>query len=74
MAIPKKRVPTKVAMWKKTRRLGTREVAMIMNMSPDLVARLAREGVIIGKKVGPREWGFTRKAIETFRDKWLAAA
>ncbi|MFC1888513.1 helix-turn-helix domain-containing protein [Thermodesulfobacteriota bacterium] len=42
--------------------MSTREVAMVLDMSPDEVALLARKGVIKGKKVG-RGWRFDRKAV-----------
>jgi len=42
--------------------MSTREVAMVLDMSPDEVAMLARRGTIKGKKVG-RGWRFDRKAV-----------
>ncbi len=53
--------------------LKTRDLAMILDMSPDAVNDLARRGVIRGYKSG-NQWRFRRRDVEKFlaRD-WTVA-
>jgi excisionase family DNA binding protein len=48
--------------------LKTRDLAHILDMSPDAVNDLARKGVLKGYKSG-NQWRFRRKDIERFLDK-----
>ncbi|MFC1890607.1 helix-turn-helix domain-containing protein [Thermodesulfobacteriota bacterium] len=46
----------------KKKLLGTRDVAMILDMSPDTVADFARKDILRGKKVG-RQWKFRQRDV-----------
>ena len=48
--------------------LKTRDLAILLDMSPDAVNDLARKGVIKGYKSG-NQWRFRRKDIERFLEK-----
>ena len=48
--------------------LKTRDLALILDMSPDAVNDLARKGVIRGYKSG-NQWRFRRKDVEKFLSK-----
>lgn len=48
--------------------LKTRDLAVLLDMSPDAVNDLARKGVIKGYKNG-NQWRFRRKDIERYIDK-----
>ena len=47
---------------KPDRDMNTIEVAMVLDMSPDDVAVLARKGTLRGRKVG-RQWRFQRRDV-----------
>jgi excisionase family DNA binding protein len=53
--------------------LKTRDLAIVLDMSPDAVNDLARKGVLKGYKSG-NQWRFRRKDIEKFieREKKMA--
>ena len=42
--------------------MTAREVAMVLDMSPDTVAEFARKGILRGRKFG-RQWRFTRRDV-----------
>ena len=48
--------------------LKTRDLAILLDMSPDAVNDLARKGVLKGYKSG-NQWRFRRKDIERFLEK-----
>lgn len=48
--------------------LKTRDLAVLLDMSPDAVNDLARKGVIKGYKSG-NQWRFRRKDIERFIER-----
>ncbi|MGA6994598.1 MAG: helix-turn-helix domain-containing protein [Candidatus Deferrimicrobiaceae bacterium] len=48
--------------------LKTRDMAILLDMSPDAVNDLARKGVLKGYKSG-NQWRFRRKDIERFLDR-----
>jgi excisionase family DNA binding protein len=48
--------------------LKTRDLAHILDMSPDAVNDLARKGLLKGYKSG-NQWRFRRRDIERFLDK-----
>jgi excisionase family DNA binding protein len=48
--------------------LKTRDIAILLDLSPDAVNDLARKGVIKGYKSG-NQWRFRRKDIERFLEK-----
>lgn len=48
--------------------LKTRDIAVLLDMSPDAVNDLARKGLLKGYKSG-NQWRFRRKDIERFLDK-----
>jgi excisionase family DNA binding protein len=48
--------------------LKTRDLAILLDMSPDAVNDLARKGVIKGYKSG-NQWRFRRKDIDRFLEK-----
>jgi len=48
--------------------LRTRDLAILLDMSPDAVNDLARKGVVKGYKSG-NQWRFRRKDIEKFLDR-----
>ena len=48
--------------------LRTRDLAVLLDMSPDAVNDLARKGVLKGYKSG-NQWRFRRKDIERYCDK-----
>ncbi len=48
--------------------LKTRDLAVLLDMSPDAVNDLARRGVIKGYKSG-NQWRFRRKEVERFLGK-----
>src|SRR3972149_9178461 len=48
--------------------LRTRDVAVLLDMSPDAVNDLARKGVLKGYKSG-NQWRFRRKDIERYLDR-----
>lgn len=48
--------------------LKTRDLAVLLDMSPDAVNDLARRGVIKGYKSG-NQWRFRRKDVERFLGK-----
>ena len=48
--------------------LKTRDLAVLLDMSPDAVNDLARKGLIKGYKSG-NQWRFRRKDIERYIDK-----
>ncbi|NNG46717.1 MAG: helix-turn-helix domain-containing protein [Deltaproteobacteria bacterium] len=48
--------------------LKTRDLAVLLDMSPDAVNDLARKGLIKGYKNG-NQWRFRRKDIERYIDK-----
>jgi excisionase family DNA binding protein len=48
--------------------LKTRDIAVLLDMSPDSVNDLARKGVLKGYKSG-NQWRFRRKDIERFLDR-----
>jgi excisionase family DNA binding protein len=48
--------------------LKTRDLAVLLDMSPDAVNDLARKGTIKGYKNG-NQWRFRRKDIERYIDK-----
>ena len=48
--------------------LKTRDIAVLLDMSPDAVNDLARKGVLKGYKSG-NQWRFRRKDIERFLEK-----
>lgn len=54
--------------------LKTRDLAVILDMSPDAVNDLARKGIIRGYKSG-NQWRFRRKDVEKFlsRDRKASA-
>jgi excisionase family DNA binding protein len=45
--------------------LKTRDLAILLDMSPDAVNELARKGVLKGYKSG-NQWRFRRKDVERF--------
>lgn len=48
--------------------LKTRDVAVLLDMSPDAVNDLARKGALKGYKSG-NQWRFRRKDVERFLEK-----
>ena len=48
--------------------LRTRDLAILLDMSPDAVNDLARKGIVKGYKSG-NQWRFRRKDIEKFLDR-----
>ena len=42
--------------------MTTREVAIVLDMSPDTVAEFARKGILRSRKFG-RQWRFTRRDV-----------
>ena len=48
--------------------LKTRDLAHLLDMSPDAVNDLARKGLLKGYKSG-NQWRFRRKDIERYLDK-----
>ncbi|MGB7970951.1 MAG: helix-turn-helix domain-containing protein [Candidatus Deferrimicrobiaceae bacterium] len=48
--------------------LKTRDIAVLLDMSPDAVNDMARKGVLKGYKSG-NQWRFRRKDIERFLDR-----
>lgn len=48
--------------------LNSRELAIVLDLSPDSVNTLARRGFINGYKVG-RQWRFRRKDVEGYIQK-----
>ncbi len=48
--------------------LKTRDVAMLLDMSPDAVNDLARKGVLKGYKSG-NQWRFRRKDVDRFLER-----
>ena len=42
--------------------MTTREVAMVLDMSPDMVAEFARKGILRGHKDGSR-WRFKKRDV-----------
>ena len=48
--------------------LKTRDLAMLLDMSPDAVNDLARKGMLKGYKSG-NQWRFRRKDVERFLGK-----
>ncbi|MBI5575710.1 MAG: helix-turn-helix domain-containing protein [Deltaproteobacteria bacterium] len=48
--------------------LKTRDLAIILDMSPDAVNDMARKGILKGFKSG-NQWRFRRKDIERFLGK-----
>lgn len=48
--------------------LKTRDLAMLLDMSPDAVNDLARKGMLKGYKSG-NQWRFRRKDVEKFLGK-----
>jgi len=48
--------------------LKTRDLAVLLDLSPDAVNDLARKGAIKGYKSG-NQWRFRRKDIERYIDK-----
>ena len=48
--------------------LKTRDLAHLLDMSPDAVNDLARKGVLKGYKSG-NQWRFRRKDIERYLDR-----
>jgi excisionase family DNA binding protein len=48
--------------------LKTRDLAILLDMSPDAVNDLARKGVLKGYKSG-NQWRFRRKDIDRFLEK-----
>ncbi|HSM00477.1 MAG TPA: helix-turn-helix domain-containing protein [Candidatus Limnocylindria bacterium] len=48
--------------------LKTRDIAILLDMSPDAVNDMARKGVLKGYKSG-NQWRFRRKDIERFLDR-----
>lgn len=48
--------------------LNSRELARVLDLSPDSVNTLARRGIIAGYKVG-RQWRFKRKDVEGYIQK-----
>lgn len=48
--------------------LGTRDVALILDMSPDTVAEFARKSILRGWKKG-RQWRFKRREVMYFAKK-----
>ena len=48
--------------------LKTRDLAVLLDMSPDAVNDLARKGTLKGYKSG-NQWRFRRKDIERFLDR-----
>lgn len=48
--------------------LKTRDIAVLLDMSPDAVNDLARKGVLKGYKSG-NQWRFRRKDIERFLER-----
>ena len=53
---------------KEKKLLGTRDVAMILDMSPDTVAEFARKSILRGRKRG-RQWKFERTEVMAFAKK-----
>ena len=53
--------------------LKTRDLAILLDMSPDAVNDMARRGILKGYKSG-NQWRFRRKEVERFveREKKLA--
>lgn len=53
--------------------LKTRDLALLLDMSPDAVNDLARKGLIRGYKTG-NQWRFRRKDVERylFKERKLA--
>lgn len=54
--------------YKLPRVLKTRELARILDLSPDSVNALARRGFITGYKVG-RQWRFKSKDVKGYIEK-----
>ena len=48
--------------------LKTRDLAMLLDMSPDTVNDMARKGIVKGYKSG-NQWRFRRKDVERFLGK-----
>lgn len=48
--------------------LRTRDLAILLDMSPDAVNDMARKGIVKGYKSG-NQWRFRRKDIEKFLDR-----
>lgn len=48
--------------------LRTRDLAILLDMSPDAVNDLARKGIVKGYKSG-NQWRFRRKDIEKYLDR-----
>ena len=53
--------------------MTTREVAMVLDMSPDTVAEFARKNILRGFKVG-RQWRFRRRDVNFLNKKLMKAA
>ncbi|MFC1889405.1 helix-turn-helix domain-containing protein [Thermodesulfobacteriota bacterium] len=51
--------------------MSTREVAMVLDMSPDTVAEFGRKGILRGQKVG-RQWKFKRRDVTYLGRRLLA--
>ena len=51
--------------------MSTREVAIVLDMSPDVVAEFARKGILRGTKVG-RQWRFRRRDVIFFSRKLIS--
>jgi len=48
--------------------LRTRDLAILLDMSPDAVNDMARKGIVKGYKSG-NQWRFRRKDIEKFLER-----
>ena len=40
------------------------EVSEALKKSPPTIRRYVRDGVLIGRKIGPRTWAISRKSVE----------
>lgn len=48
--------------------LKTRDIALLLDMSPDAVNDLARKGILKGFKSG-NQWRFRRRDVEKYLDR-----
>lgn len=48
--------------------LKTRDMAILLDLSPDVINDMARKGILKGYKSG-NQWRFKRKDVERYLDK-----
>ena len=47
-----------------TETMSVTETAKTLDKTPATIRRYVRDGVLVGRKVGPRVWHITRKSVE----------